>query len=61
MHLTVNKSEKQNIFLVAVVMKKYDCQYCSARWVLFKVQYYWRLMIGFQLYFICKSKNTQNY
>ena len=51
-HLTANKSEKETIFLVEVVMKKYGCQYCNAKEVLLKVQYFRRLMIDFELHFI---------
>ena len=58
--LTANKSKKM-VFLIGEVMKKYGCQYCSAKWVLCKVQYFRKLVIDFQLYFIWISKNTQNY
>ena len=47
--------------MVRVVTKKYGCQYWSTKQVLYKVQYFRRLMIDFQLYFIWISKNNHKY
>ena len=47
--------------MVRVVTKKYGCQYWSTKQILYKVQYFRRLMIDFQLYFIWISKNNHKY
>ena len=59
--LTASESKKSRVPGRRSYEKKHGCQYCSAKWVLCKVQYFRRLMIDFQLYFIWISKNTQKY
>ena len=62
-YLIANNFEKSTIFLVGVVMKKYGCKCCSAKWILCKVKYFRRLTIKFQIHFlwISKSKLTKHY
>ena len=49
------------MLVVGVVTKKYGCQYWSTKWVLCKLQYFRKLMIDFQLYFMWIYKNNHKY
>ena len=48
-------------FPVGVVKKKWLSMLQCAKWILGKVQYFEKLMIDFQTYFIWISKSTQQY